>query len=161
MLHELKHGQDPIERQISKVQVLDKGLLVRGDQTLQSAGAVATAETEVTVIYSRNQVEAGTDNPCRGFTPSQHPLFSQRNWCWPSLVRAIARNAFLKLRVFGKHHPRVCHSGVSAFASCRSLAGITIPDSVTAIQNGAFQDCSSLGSKIQFSRSQTFVPVLS
>ena len=34
MLHELKHGQDPI----SKVQVLDKGLLVRGDQTLQSAG---------------------------------------------------------------------------------------------------------------------------
>ena len=57
MLHEKKHCEDPIERQILKVKVLADGLLVDDDQTLESAGLLH-AEPEVTVIYSRNEVEA-------------------------------------------------------------------------------------------------------
>ena len=59
MLLELKHGQDPIERQILRVKVLADGLLLDDDQTLESVGLLH-AESEVTVIYFRNQVDAAT-----------------------------------------------------------------------------------------------------
>ena len=57
MLHEKKHCEDPIEHQILKLKVLADGLLVDDDQTLESAGLLH-AESEVTVIYCRNEVEA-------------------------------------------------------------------------------------------------------
>ena len=59
MLHEKKHCEDPIERKILKVKVLADGLLVDDDQTVDSAGLLH-AESEATVIYSRNEVEAAT-----------------------------------------------------------------------------------------------------
>ena len=59
MLYEKKHGEDPIERKILKVKVLADRLLVDDDQTLESAGLLHP-EAEVTVIYSRNEVEAAT-----------------------------------------------------------------------------------------------------
>ena len=58
MLHEKKHCEDPIEHKILKVKVLADGLL-DDDLTLESAGLLH-AESEVTVIYSRNEVEAAT-----------------------------------------------------------------------------------------------------
>ena len=59
MLCEKKHCEDPIERKILKVKVLADGLLVDDDQTLGSSGLLHE-ELEVTVIYSRNEVEAAT-----------------------------------------------------------------------------------------------------
>ena len=59
MLHENKHCEDPIERQILQVKVFVDGLFVDDDQTLESAGLLHD-ESEVTVIYSRNEVEAAT-----------------------------------------------------------------------------------------------------
>ena len=57
MLHEKKHCEDPIEHKILRVKVLANGLLVDDGQTLEFAGLLH-AESEVTVIYSRNEVEA-------------------------------------------------------------------------------------------------------
>ena len=34
--------------------------------------------------------------------------------------------------------------GSSAFAACRSITSVTIPDSVTSIGNSAFEDCNDL-----------------
>ena len=59
MLHEQKHCEDPIDRQILKVKVVADGLLVDDDQTVESAGLLH-AKSEVTVIYSRNEVQAAT-----------------------------------------------------------------------------------------------------
>ena len=60
MLREKKHCEDFIEGQILKVKVLVDGLLVDDDgQTLESAGLLQ-AESEVTVMYHRNEVEAAT-----------------------------------------------------------------------------------------------------
>ena len=80
MLHEKKRCEDPIERRILKVKVLADGLLVDDDQTVESAGLL-NEESEVTVMYHRNEVEAATKrgHPCRGPPPSQHPLFSHGN----------------------------------------------------------------------------------
>ena len=55
----MKDCEDPIERQILKVKVLSDGFLVDDHQTLESAGLLH-AESEVTVIYCRNEVEAAT-----------------------------------------------------------------------------------------------------
>ena len=102
MLREKKHCEDPIERQILKVEVLVNTLLVDDDQTLESAGLLH-AQSEVTVIYSRNEVEAASKrgNPCRGPPPSQHPILSHGNSCW-SLSRP---------KPGGKgDNPRVCDS---------------------------------------------------
>ena len=54
-----KHCEDPIERKILKVKVLADGLLVDDGQTVDSA-ELLHAESEATVIYSRNEVEAAT-----------------------------------------------------------------------------------------------------
>ena len=59
ILRENKQCEDPIEHKILKVQVLADGLFVDDDQTLESAGLLH-AESEVTVIYCRNEVEAAT-----------------------------------------------------------------------------------------------------
>ena len=77
MLHEKKHCEDPIEHQILKVKVVADGLLVDDDQTLECAGLLH-AESEVTVIFSRNEVEAAAKVAIHeeGTPPSQHPALS-------------------------------------------------------------------------------------
>ena len=59
ILREKKHCEDLIERQSLKVKVLVDGLFVDDDQTLESAELLHT-ESEVTVVYCRNEVEAAT-----------------------------------------------------------------------------------------------------
>ena len=59
MLHEKKHCEDSIEHKILRVKLMMDGLLVDDDQALEAAGLLH-AESEVTVIYSRNEVEAAT-----------------------------------------------------------------------------------------------------
>ena len=59
MLCERKH-ENPIERRILKAEILLDGELVHCDfQTLEAAGLL-DGEFEVTVVYSRNEVEAAT-----------------------------------------------------------------------------------------------------
>ena len=139
MLHEKKHCEDPIERKILKVKVLADGLLVDDDQTLESAGLLHP-EAEVTVIYSRNEVEAATKEAihAEGFLQVNIPF---------SLTE-ISDSAFeddhqvVKVAI----PESVTAIGDGAFAGCEYLASITIPDSVTAIGNYAFADCKSLES---------------
>ena len=64
MLHEKKHCKDLIERQILQVKVLVDGLLVDDDQRLESAELLHT-NSEVTVVYCRNEVEAATKETIR------------------------------------------------------------------------------------------------
>ena len=54
-----KRCEDPIERQLLRVKVLTAGSLIDDDQTLESAGLLC-AESDVTVVYSRGEVEAAT-----------------------------------------------------------------------------------------------------
>ena len=62
MLREKKDCEDPIERQILKVKVLVDGSVPDDDQTLESLGLLH-AESEVTVIYYRNEIEAAQRRP--------------------------------------------------------------------------------------------------
>jgi len=67
MLLKKKQCEDPIVRKILKVKVLANGLLVDDHQTLESAGLLH-ADSEVTIIYFRNVVEAATKEaiPAKG-----------------------------------------------------------------------------------------------
>ena len=137
MLHEKKHCGDPIERQILKVKVLADGLLVNDDQTLESAGLLHD-DSEVTVIYSRNEVEAATTEAIRAEGRLQVNI--------PPSLTEISASAFeWDTKVVKVAIPEsVTVIGDCAFFSCSSLASITIPDSVTLIGDNAFQFCSSL-----------------
>ena len=59
MLLESKRCEDSIERQFLRVEVLTAGLLIDDDQTVESAGLLC-AESGVTVVYARREVEAAT-----------------------------------------------------------------------------------------------------
>ena len=137
MLLEKKHCEDPIERQILKVKVLVDTLLVDDDQTLESAGLLH-GESEVTVIYSRNEVEATGKFRAKG--PVQLNI--------PSSLREIPAGAFEdQLQVVKVVIPEsVTVIGMGAFAGCGSLQRITIPQSVTVIGADAFLGCHSLAS---------------
>ena len=140
MLHEKKHCEDPIERQILKVEVLADGLLVDSEQTLESAGR---AESEVTVIYSRNIVEAATQEAIQAIHTKS---FLQVNI--PSSLTEIPPEAFRDCnQVVRVTMPEsVTVIGDAAFAYCEFLASIAIPESVTVIGISAFFGCSSLAS---------------
>ena len=142
MLHEKKHCEDPIERQILKVEVLADGLLVDSDQTLESAGLLR-AESEVTVIYSRNIVEAATQEAIQAIHTKS---FLQVNI--PSSLTEIPPEAFRDCnQVVRVTMPEsVTVIGDAAFAYCEFLASIAIPESVTVIGISAFFGCSSLAS---------------
>ena len=171
MLHEKKHCEDPIERKILKVQVLADGLL-DDDQTLESAGLLRD-ESEVTVIYSRNEVEAATKEAihAEGFLqvniPSSLTEISARAFdnCNQVVKVAIPESA----TAIGESAFRNCESlesitipesvtaiGDFAFADCKSLTSVTIPQSVRVIQEAAFQNCESLAS-IAIPESVTFL----
>ena len=163
MLREKKHGQDPIEHKILKVKVLAEGLLVDDDHlTLESAGLLH-AESELTVIYSRNVVEAATKEAIHakgllqvnipfGLTEIPARAFEKCNQVLkvtiPESVTAIERNAFAGCSSLASITipESVTVIGNFAFEGCSSLASINLPESVTAIGGGAFRRCSSLAS---------------
>ena len=172
MLHEKKHCEDPIEHQILKVKVVADGLLVDDDQTLESAGLLH-AQSEVTVIYSRNEVEAATKEAihAEGFLQANIPSSLTEIPAWafhgchqvvkvaiPKSVTAIRHAAFhdCKSLVSITIPASVMTIGHSAFQGCNSLASISIPDSVTVIGASAFWGCTSLES-ITIPESVTFI----
>ena len=75
MLLESKGYEDPIERQLLRVEVLTAGLLMDDDQTVESVGLLC-AESDATVVYARREVEAATkeaiheEGPLRVIVPS-------------------------------------------------------------------------------------------
>ena len=162
MLHEKKHFEDPIEGKLLKVKFLADGLLVDDDQTLESAGLLH-AESEVTVIYSRNEVEASTkealDAECllqvnipSSLTEISAGAFENCNQvikvAIPESVTAIFDAAFAGCSSLKSITipASVTSIGHYAFFGCSSLESITIPESVTAIGDGAFAQCKSLES---------------
>ena len=139
MLREKKHCEDPIERQILKIKVLAGRLLVGDDQTLESAGLLH-AESEVTVIYCRNEVEAATKEEIHAESLLQVKI--------PSYLKETPLGAFEGCNQVVKVviPESVTAIRVLAFANCNSLASITIPESVTTIGRSAFANCCSLKS---------------
>ena len=113
MLHEKKHCEDPIEHKILKVKVLTDGLL-DDDQTLESAGMLRD-DSEVTVIYSRNEIEA-------------------------SNKKAIHAEGFLQVDIPSS----LTEISPEAFENCNQVIKVAIPESVTAIGDCAFFHCRSL-----------------
>ena len=137
MLLEKKHCEDPIERQILKVKVLADRLLVDDDQTVESAGLLH-AESEVTVIYSRNEVEAAAREAIHAEGLLQVNI--------PSSLTVIPVGAFENQNQVVKVTipESVTIIQEDAFAGCGSLQRITIPESVTTIGDNAFANCESL-----------------
>ncbi len=159
MLHERKQCEDPIEHKILNVnvKVLADGLFVDDAQTLESAGLLNT-ETEVTVIYPRNEVEGATrwgihvEGLLRVNIPSSLGALKCDNQvvkvAIPKSVTAIGNSAFRECSSLVRITipESVTAIGDHGFARCCSLESIIIPESVTAIGNGVFHNCSSLGS---------------
>ncbi len=139
MLREKKHCEDPIEHNILKVKVLADGLLVDDDQTLESAG-VLHVESEVTVIYSRNEVEAATKEAIHAEGLLQVNIPSSLTEIRPGAFQGC--NQVVKVDI----PESVTFIADAAFADCRSLECITIPESVTSIGDLAFEGCKSLAS---------------
>ena len=162
MLHEQKHCEDPIERQILIVKILADGLLVDDDQTLESAGLLHD-KSEVTVIYCRNEVEAATTGAinAEGLLQVNIPTSLTEISAWafhgchqvvkvaiPKSVTTIREGAFQDCKSLASITipESVAAIGESTFEGCKSLATFAIPQSVTAIGDSAFCGCSSLES---------------
>ena len=138
MLCKKKLCEDPTEQEVCQVKVLAVGLSIDDDhQTLESAGLLH-AESEVTVIYSRNVVEAATKEAIHAkgllqvnipFGLTEIPAGAFKN-CNQVLKVAIPES--------------VIAIGRSAFEGCNSLASINLPGRVTTIRESAFRGCSSL-----------------
>ena len=162
-LHQEKRCEDPVERQILQAKVLaNGGLLLDDDQTLESAGLL-NEELEVTVIYSRNEVEAATKEAihAEGFLQVNIPsslteipaeAFEDYHQvvtvAIPESVTVIGEAAFAGCKYLASITipQSLTAIGEFAFADCKSLENITIPPSVTTIGRGAFEDCNSLAS---------------
>ena len=100
MLLESKGYEDPIERQLLRVEVLTAGLLMDDDQTVESAGLLC-AGSDVTVVYARREVEAATKEAIHEEGP---------------------------LRVIVPSH--VTEIATAAFENCHQVLMVTIPESV-------------------------------
>ena len=109
-----KHCEDRIDNKILKVKVLANGLLVDDGQTLESAGLL-NAESEVTVIYSRNEVEAETQE-------------------------SIAAEGFLQVNM----PSYLTEIPAGAFEDYDQVVKVAVPESVTSIENCAFPGLTSL-----------------
>ena len=139
-LLETKGCEDPIERQLLKVEVLTCGLLVDDNQTVESAGLLCP-ESDVTVVYTRREVEAATKQ-------SIHERGPRKGVVVPSHVTEIVPEAFeYDETILTVTIPEsVTSIGAHAFDGCLSLARIVFPDSLTVIEPLAFADCVSLES---------------
>ena len=121
------------------------------------------AEFEVTVVYSKNEVEAATKEAiyAEGFVQVNIPdslvqisagAFEDCHQlvrvAIPESVTAIGEFAFAGCSSLARTTiPKsVTAMGRGAFAGCSSLENITIPESVMAIGESAFEGCSSLAS---------------
>ena len=109
-LLESKGCEDPIERQLLKVEVLT--LLVDDNQTVESAGLLCP-ESDVTVVYTRREVEAATKQ-------SIHERGPRKGVVVPSHVTEIVPEAF---------------------EYDETILTVTIPESVTSIGAHAFDAC--------------------
>eukprot|EP00434_Breviolum_minutum_P043767 symbB.v1.2.039027.t1/scaffold6302.1/size19189/1 len=138
MLCQQKQCEDPIQRKILKAEVLvDGNVLHDGSQTLEAAGLLE-AESEVSVVYSRNEVEVATKQAIyvEGFVQVNIPA---------SVVAISARAFQTCYQVVKVEIPQsVTSIGHRAFERCSSLASITMPESVTAIEERVFEGCKSL-----------------
>ena len=122
-----KKAEHPNELKILTAEVLVGGALVHSDsQTLEAAGLL-DAESEVTVVYSRKEVEAATKKAIYAQRASSKwtslPLWWKyalqsfpwialklSGWQSLSLLRPLGGGAFAGCSILGKHHyPRVCY----------------------------------------------------
>ena len=177
MLVARKHREDLTERQLCCVKVLAGGLLVDGDQTLESAGLMC-AGCDVMVIYTRREVEAATKEAIheKDFLhvtiPSHITEIEQDAFdlCENALTMTIPESVTtIHLCAFYRCHnlaritlpESLTIIGPSAFGWCKSLASVIVPESVEFMGSGAFEMCKSLqnitlsGSLTQIS-SETF-----
>ena len=138
MLLEVKSPGDPVEQKILQVEVLHGSCLLNEAQTLRQAAL--QAESDVTVIYRRNEIEAATKSAVR------NQGFCQVNI--PQTATEVSSEAFSDCTELVKVTipDSVTQIGRNAFTGCSSLESITIPDSVTEIGRNAFSGCSSLTS---------------
>jgi len=131
-----------VDQKILTVEVLHGNCLLKNDaQTLSEAAL--HAESDVTVIYRPNQIEAaGKKDVYRVYMHE----FCQVNI--PQGVTKVSDQAFMHCKNLVKATipDSVTEIGTCAFFGCSSLESITIPDSVTEIGNHAFDGCSSLES---------------
>ena len=140
MLLEKHPCQDPIERKVLKVELLHNSSTIDEAEALSSARFVG-AESLVTVVYTRNEVEAAAQHDIR----TQAECFGVKI---PSNVTNISNAAFKNLHqlVVLTIPESVTQIGRSAFQGCTSLASITMGESVAHIGNCAFHGCTSLAS---------------
>ena len=140
MLFESKHCEDWIERRLLRVKVLVDGLLLDDDQTLEPAGLLC-AETDVTVIYTRREVEAATREDI-------HEEEGLLRVIVPSHVAELVTGAFQGYnQVLTVTIPEsVTTIGRSAFEGREDLESITLPESPTIIEPYAFAYCTRLKS---------------
>ena len=156
-----KFPRDPVDQKILKVEVLHGSCFLNDAQTLSEAAL--HAESDVTAIYRRNEIEAATrrDVPAQGFCQVNIPQAMTKvsgeafSHCTklvkvtiPNSVTEIGRSAFEGCRSLASINipDSVTEIGSYAFEGCSSLASIDIPDSVTKIGRSAFNSCSSLAS---------------
>ena len=128
-----------VDQKILTVEVLHGNCLLKNDaQTLSEAAL--HAESDVTVIYRPNQIEAA------GKKDVYTHEFCQVNI--PQGVKKVSDQAFMHCKNLVKATipDSVTEIGTCAFFDCSSLESITIPDSVQQIGSRAFDGCSSLES---------------
>ena len=130
--------EDPIERKICRAELFESNSLLDDSLTLTAAGL--RAESEVSVVYVRNEMEAASkddlDVDVRGSIMVNIP----------KTVTKLPASAFLRSCELAKVKisESVTEIGSKAFAECTSLEKVSMFDSVTAMQEKAFYRCSSL-----------------
>ena len=160
MLLEKHPCRDPSKRKVLKVELLRNTSIIDETETLGSGGFLS-AESQVSVAYTTNEVEAATKHDihtCGSFgvtIPSNVTDISREAFLnsqqlvlltMPESVRTIGDSAFahcisLESITFGESVTHICDD---AFLYCTSLESITLGESVTHIGSGAFADCTSL-----------------
>ena len=158
--------EDPIERKILKVELLQNGSIIEVDdgQTLGAVGLLeANKAMTATVIYKRNNVEAETKDGLHrlGFfhlnIPSDCTKVCKR--AFQECIDLVSVTITQSVTRIGEYAFQGCtslasitlgesvkHIGTYAFKGCTSLTSVTLGESVTLIGAGAFEECTSLAS---------------
>ena len=105
--------EDPVEQKICRIEVFQGNSLLDDFQTLNEVRF--DAESEVSVVYTSNKIEAASINDVNS----------------PGFFGVIIP-------------PDVTEVSNDAFRWCQTLVKVFIPDSVTSIRDNAFFGCSSL-----------------